>query len=260
MTMKIITCFKVVPDEQEIVVNADRTLNLEKAPAAISAYDLNAIEAGVALAEGLGGEGSEVIALSIGGQWISDSKLRKNVLSRGPDSLLLVADELLADLDTHATAAALQHALAVLEGFDLVICGEGSADIYAQQVGIQLGTLLDLPVLNSVSALEYVDGKLLVERTLESEVQSIELPLPAVISVTSDLNKPRIAGMKQILAAGKKPSTVLDASAIGFAPQLTTERISTLAPPETERARQIIEGDSDEDIAAFAAYLAEALR
>ncbi|MDR2107857.1 MAG: hypothetical protein LBP28_00130, partial [Coriobacteriales bacterium] len=92
--MRIITCFKVVPDDQEITVNADRTLNLEKAPASISSYDLNAIEAGVVLAEALAdtgvaedagvgaagaaagtSAGAEVIALSVGGGWIDDSKL-----------------------------------------------------------------------------------------------------------------------------------------------------------------------------------------
>ncbi|MDR2108038.1 MAG: hypothetical protein LBP28_01070, partial [Coriobacteriales bacterium] len=250
----------------------------EKAPASISSYDLNAIEAGVALAEALAdagvaedagvgaagvaagtSAGAEVIALSVGGGWIDDSKLKKNVLSRGPDSLVLVADDSLRELDTHATALALKAALASLGDFDLVLCGEGSADIYAQQVGIQLGALLELPVLNCVNHLQLRDGKLLVERTLEDEVQSLEVPLPAVLSLTSDLNKPRIAGMKQILAAGKKPSRVLSAADIGFVPLSTTEVLSTLAPVEAERSRQIIEGDSDAEIAAFAKALAEKL-
>jgi electron transfer flavoprotein beta subunit len=265
--MRIITCFKVVPDDQEIVVNSNKTLDVSKAPATISSYDLNALEAGVALAEAVGAvagteteEPAEVVALSVGGAWIDESKLKKNVLSRGPDELVLVADDSLADMDSHATAAALKAALNELGSFDLVICGEGSADRYAQQVGIQLGMLLDVPVLNCVTHLECASGSLLVERTLENEVQSIELSLPAVISVTSDLNKPRIAGMKQILAAGKKPSRVLRAADLGFAPLPSTEVLSTLAPPEAERLRQIVEGSSDEEITAFAKLLAEALR
>jgi electron transfer flavoprotein beta subunit len=163
-------------------------------------------------------------------------------------------------LDSHATAAVLKAVLTASDGFDLVICGEGSADVYAQQVGIQLGTLLDVPVLNCITRLDLTEGELLVERTLENEVQSIEVPLPAVLSVTSDLNKPRIAGMKQILAAGKKPTRLLSATDIGFVPQTTTEVLSTLAPPETERLRQIIGGDSDADIATFASVLTDALR
>ena len=274
--MKIITCFKVVPDDQEISVTASGCLDLSKAPASISNYDLNAIEAAVALAEALSqgegqGEGqgeagaktNQVIALSVGGSWIDDSKLKKNVLSRGPDSLVLAADDSLNNLDTHATAKALKAAIATLGNYDLVICGEGSADIYARQVGIQLGALLGVPVLNCVSDLQFAPGgenKLLVKRTLESQVQSIELPLPAVLSVTSDLNKPRIAGMKQILAAGKKSVVVLSASQLDYLPEATTEEISTLAPPEAERLHKIIEADSCDEIAVFAKTLAELLR
>jgi electron transfer flavoprotein beta subunit len=270
--MKIITCFKVVPDDQDITINDNQSLCLDKAPASISSYDLNAIEAGVALLEALDNpDGSdfgdmshearrELIALSVGGTWIDDSKLKKNVLSRGPDSLVLVADDNLGDLDSYATASALRDAIEHIGDFDLVICGEGSADRYAQQVGIQLGALFDLPVLNCVSGLEFVNGSLRAQRMLEYNVQVIEVPLPAVISVTSDINKPRIAGMKQILAAGKKPVKVFTGADIGYEVKATTESLSVLAPPEAERIRHIIDGDSEEDIANFAEFLAEALR
>ena len=270
--MKIVSCFKVVFDDQDITINDDRSLCMDKAAASISSYDLNAIEAGTALLETLNGQpgtgcgdtgfdsGGELVALSVGGKLLDDSKLKKNLLSRGPDSLVLVADDSLGDLDSYATADALRAAIEFLGGFDLVICGDGSADRYAQQVGIQLGTLLGLPVLNCVSRLEPAKGKLMVERALEHDVQAIEVTLPAVISVTSDINKPRIAGMKQILAAGKKPVSMLSAADIGFRPQPTTETVGVLAPAESERIRYIIEGDSEEDIAGFARFLAEALR
>ncbi len=80
---------------------------------------------------------------------------------------------------------------------------EGSADLYAQQVGVQLGELLGIPVINSVSKITVEDNKCIAERSLEDELEVLEISLPAVICVTTDINQPRIGGMKEILAAGK---------------------------------------------------------
>lgn len=90
-------------------------------------------------------------------------------------------------------------------GFDLLLFGEGSGDIYAQQVGLLTGELLKLPVINAVSHIQRDGDKIIVERTLEEDVEIIELTLPAVLCVTSDINVPRIPSMKAILGAGKKP-------------------------------------------------------
>ncbi len=88
-------------------------------------------------------------------------------------------------------------------GFDLLLFGEGSGDIYAQQVGLLTGELLKLPVINAVSHIQRDGDKIIVERTLEEDVEIIELTLPAVLCVTSDINVPRIPSMKAILGAGK---------------------------------------------------------
>ena len=78
------------------------------------------------------------------------------------------------------------------------------------------------------------------------------MPLPAVLSVTSFINLPRIPGMKNILAAGKKPSTVWSAEDI--IPEVPAATISVLevkAPEQTERLQNIIEGDADDQIQEF---------
>ena len=87
--MKIITCFKVVPEEQDIAIKADGELSFDRAKPTISAYDLNGVEAGAQLLEECGGE---LIALSAGAGSIDSPKLKKNILSRGPGSLAMVAD------------------------------------------------------------------------------------------------------------------------------------------------------------------------
>ena len=103
--MNIIVAFKVVPDDQDIQVAADGSLDASKAPQKVSEYDLNAIEAAAQLAAA--NEGSQVFAVTVGGSQIDDSKLKKNVMARGADKLFMTADDAAADLDSHATAEAL---------------------------------------------------------------------------------------------------------------------------------------------------------
>jgi electron transfer flavoprotein beta subunit len=256
--MNILVCCKIVPEEQDISINSDRTVNLGKADLKISQYDLNAMEAGAALAAAGGGT---VIALSAGDKKSTEnSKVRKDILSRGPDSLVLVGDDSLAGALPDRTADVLAGA-AKKVGFDLILCGEGSGDLYAQQVGILLGEKLGVPCINAVSKISVDGGSARVERSLEDEVEVLDLPLPAVLSVTTDINTPRIPSMKAILAAGKKPVTLYSAqdAGCGEAAPLSVA-LSVLAPEQVDRLGNIIEGDSDENIAAFAENVRKVLK
>lgn len=255
--MIIVSCLKVVPDEQDIAVQGNGDLAFDRARLTISTYDLNAIEAGVQLAEANGGT---LIALSVGSGNIDDSKIKKNVLSRGPGSLVMVADDSLKDMDANQTAQALKAAIDKIGSPDLVICGEGSADLYAQQVGAQLGQLMRVPIINCISKISVIEGKIVAERSLENETEILGIPCPSVISVTSDINLPRVAGMKEILAAGKKPGSVWKADDVGLtALAPTIEVIETKAPRKLERKQDIINGDSGEQIQDFIAKLREVL-
>ncbi|KLV64292.1 electron transfer flavoprotein [Citrobacter murliniae] len=253
--MKIITCFKLVPEEQDIVVTQERSLNFDRAEAKISQFDLNAMEAAAQLTA----EGDEIVALTVGGSLLQNSKMRKDVLSRGPDSLFLVQDAQLEHSLPRDTAQALACAAKSI-GFDLMIFGEGSGDLYAQQVGLLVGELLQLPIINAVSSIQRNGGHVLVERALEDEIEVIDLPLPAVLCVTSDINTPRIPSMKAILGAGKKPVTQWQASDIGWTPTPPlAELVEIVVPPQAERKRIILENDSPEAIAELAEHLKKAL-
>lgn len=255
--MNILVCCKIVPEEQDIAINGDRTVNLSKAAPKISLYDLNAFEAAVQLAAATGN--GAITALSAGGPtYLENSKVRKDLLSRGPDGLAAVIDDSLAGSLGAATSDALAGAARKL-GFDLILCGEGSGDLYAQQVGLLLGEKLGVPCINAVSKIEVNGNVLTVERSLEDEVEVLEIPLPAVLSLTSDINLPKIPSMKAILAAGKKPVTVLSLAEIGVEPSAPARMESVLAPEQVDRLRVIIEGDSDENIAAFVENLKKAL-
>ncbi|WP_425804083.1 electron transfer flavoprotein [Desulfitobacterium sp. Sab5] len=244
--MNVIACFKVVPEEQDIVVQPDRNLSFARAEWKIGQYDLNAVEAGMQIVEAVGGK---VSALSAGGKQADNSKLKKGILSRGPEDLFLVIDDRFGNADSHLTAKALEAGIRKIGSFDLVLCGEGSGDLYSQQVGIQLGELLNVPTLNAVSKITPAGDKLVVERTLENEVEILEVTLPAVISVTTDINLPRIPSMKNILAAGKKPVTQWGTADLGLEDaKRPTEIINTLAPEDVDRKQIIFEGDSEEAV------------
>lgn len=247
--MDIITCIKVVPEEQDIVTLSNNELSFDKVQWKIGQYDLNAMEAGKQLAKQTGGV---MKVLTIGGDALSKTKIRKDILSRGADELnIVVTDNKLND--SLITAKAITEALKDMGSFDLLLFGTGSSDIYSQQTGNQVGALLDLPVLNEVNAIEECEAGLKVERMLENEVEVLELPAPAVLSVTSEINIPTIPGMRDIMAAGKKPVNELSADISSLTEY--SEVVSDLAPVQKDRQLKIIKGETEEMVDALIQFL-----
>ena len=246
--MNIIVPIKVLADDQDIVVAADRSLDDSKAHRIVSTYDLNAIEAAVQLASTH--EGSKVVCVSVADAKADDSKLKKGILARGVDELVMIADDACADLDAHATAAMLARLVDGLDAADLIVCGDGSADNYAQQVDVQLADALGLPVVTAVSAVSVEGAVATCDRMLETQLQTVQVDLPAVISVVPDIALPRIPGMKDILAAGKKPSSVNAASDVAAA---VVDVVETKAPQQAERKMEVLDASVDGDLEKFAA-------
>lgn len=250
--MKIVVAVKVVADDQDIFVAGDRSLDYSKAHQVISSYDKNAIEAAAQLAAANDGT---VTVISAATSKATDAKLKKDILSRGVDELIMVTDDALATADSFATAQVLKGIVdANVADYDLIVTGDGSADFYAGQVNVQLAAALGVPTINEVTSMAVEGDKLVVERTLEEEVEEIEVPLPAVVSVSPSIGEPRIPGMREILAAGKKPSTVNELAG-GVEAKVEIEEIK--APELAPRKQQVFE---EGDIDAFAAAVAEAIK
>ncbi|WP_019240268.1 MULTISPECIES: electron transfer flavoprotein [Bacillus] len=245
--MDVVVCYKIVPEEQDIKVLDDQTLSFDKAELKIGQYDLNAVEAGVQLVES---EGGKISALTVGTSQVENTKLKKAILSRGPQELYLVSDDSFEKADTYLTAKTLAAAVKKMDHVDLILCGEGSSDVYAQQVGVQLGEMLSMTTLNGISKITPAGDKVIVERTLENEVEVLEVTLPAVLSVTTDINVTRVPSMKDILGAGKKPSTKWQLEDLNLdATSKYVETVSTLAPKQVDRQHVIIEGDDADSVA-----------
>ena len=252
--MNIVVAIKVVPDDQDIQISAAGELDMSKAHQTISAYDLNAIEAAAQLAQAVGD--SKVIALAVGGSAIDESKLKKNILARGAEELVMIADDGCADLDAHATATVLAAELAKIGDVDLVVCGDGSADNYAQQVDVQLASKMGVASVNGVVEMSAAGSTLTAKRKLEDVIETVEAQLPCVVAVTPDIALPRIPGMRDILAAGKKPMNVGAADA---AAETCLETVEIKAPEATERKQEVNNASDDGAIDAFVAALKAAL-
>ena len=254
LKMKIAAAFKVVPDDQDIKVAGDRTLDYSKAKNTISVYDLNALEVAAQLAAEV--EGSAAVAITAGPASIDEAKLKKSALARGVDELFMTADDACAGMDAKATAAELAKLVAQIGDVDLVLCGDGSADNYAQQVDVQLACKLGWPVVNAATKVTCKGDVLEVERTLEDAVEVVEVALPAVVSVTPDAAEPRIPGMKDILAAGKKPTSLV---AVPTIPEATVETLSIAGIKPAERQMKIFDASEDGAIDSFLAAIKAAL-
>ncbi|BCX80152.1 putative electron transfer flavoprotein FixA [Campylobacter sp. 19-13652] len=242
--MNILVCCKVVPQEQDIAINADRTLNLSNAGGKISQFDLNAIQAGVDIKASL--SEAKLIGLSVGGELANSPKIKKDLLSRGLDELFLsTQSDILPPSDTACVLAA----MANQTGYSLIICGDGSGDFYSSQVGMRLGAKLGIAAISGVSEIVSVDeSRVVVLRELENETQKLELALPALLCVSTDINTPTIPGMKAILAASKKPASELSVSLNAAG---DVEILSIKAPARKQRLGVIVKGDSDEMIDKF---------
>lgn len=249
--MKIVACCKIVPNEEEIKVLPNRALSMEATPWKISQYDLNALETGKQLVAQNGGS---LTALSIGSTAaLEPTKIRKDVLSRGASDLSVVINDTHAFADSLDTAKTIVQALKATEGYDLVLCGTGSSDLYGQEVGVQVGALLGLPTLNHVTAIALKGDVLEVERTMEDAVEVYEIAMPAVLSVSSEINVPAVPAMRDIMQAGKKPVNVLDVNLDGI--EASTKILEELAPEQQERRMEIIEGDNADAVDALVQFL-----
>lgn len=251
--MKILVGCKVVPEEQDIAVNGE-TLELSKANPKISQFDLNALQAAVDIKEQ--NADANIKVLSIGGKSLENTKVRKDILSRGADELVVISNDKFENLLPCDTAEMFKQTASNL-GFDLIICGDGSGDLFAGQTGLRVGALLDISAINCVNKIVSVDAsKIVVQRELENEIEELEIALPALICVSTDINTPAIPGMKAILAAAKKPVNVMDSN---FDLNGVVELKEVKAPKKKDRLKVIVEGDGDDKIAEFAANFKKAL-
>jgi electron transfer flavoprotein beta subunit len=253
--VKIVVCMKQVIDLSQLRFKGDgRTPILEGLPLLFGEFEKNALEEAVRIKEAR--EDVQVIILAAGSPKLKDTA--KEALAIGADEAVLVIDAALAGSDAAFSARVLAAALQKMGDVDLVMMGEGSDDEYSGQIPSRVAELLDLPQITTVRAVEFVgQGSIRGTRDLERYLEVVECELPAVISVTSELNTPRLPPLTAILKAGRKPVQEWGLDDLGIAPspaEAQVEILSNLAP-EQARKNVLLEGTLQEQIEALARAL-----
>jgi electron transfer flavoprotein beta subunit len=252
---RIIVCLKQAVDVSQLKIDpATRQLITASAPKKISDFDKNALEEAVKLKEKLGD--AEIVTVTVTAE---DAKtVLREALAMGADKAYVVLDGGVKDVDTAGTAVVLAEAIKKVGEYDLILCGESSLDSFSGLVGSRLTELLGLPMISSVRKLSVEGDAVVAERSLEDAVETVRAKLPAVVSVTREINVPRIPSLMMIMKASKKEIVTWSLADLNVAGERLAPKIELLEvlAPKTERKKIRIAGESPQEIAE---KLAEAL-
>ncbi len=259
--MKICVLVKEVPDaavEKRIDPSTGRMDRSGEKN--LNPYDTHAIEAAMQIREGGAAEVDEIVAVTMGPA--TATRALQKAVSLGADRSLHLSDDALAGSDVAATGYALAKALES-ETPDLVLLGQQSDDGECYTIGAVVADHLRMPSLTQVIKMDISGGALTCERQAEYGYDTVEISLPAVISVGDAINEPRYPSLKAIMGAKKKPLQTVGAGDVGIDTGLVGAGGSRLQcgdfhDPPAKAAGQIIEDeDTDETVAKIVAWLDE---
>jgi len=220
--MKLIVPIKRVVDfNVKVRVKADGSgVDTTNVKMSMNPFDEIAIEEAVRLKEK--GIATEIVAVSCG--LAACQETLRTALAIGADRAILV--ETSVELQPLAVAKLLK-AIVAKEQPQLVILGKQAIDDDANQTGQMLAALLDWPQATFASKLDIADGVATVKREVDGGLETLELPLPAVITTDLRLNEPRYATLPNIMKAKKKPLEIVKPDSLGVdvTPRLATLKI-----------------------------------
>ncbi len=259
--MKICVLVKEVPDAAvEKRMDPDSKRLDRSGEKNLNPFDTHAIEAAMQIREGGAVEVDEIVAVTMG----PDTAFRAlhKAVSLGADRSMHLTDEALAGSDVCATGYALAKTLES-ESPDLVLLGQQSDDGECYTIGAVVADHLKMPSLTQVIKIDVADGKLRCERQAEYGYDTVDVELPAVISVGDAINEPRYPSLKAIMGAKKKPLDTKSTADVGIEPDEVGERgsrtaVLSLNPPPAKEAGEIIEDeDTNETVERIVAWLEE---
>jgi electron transfer flavoprotein beta subunit len=256
MAINIVCCVKQVPDP-ETPASAfkvdEGTKKVVPAPGiapVISQFDAIAVEAALRVRDAAGG--GKVTVVSLGPDSARD--VIKVGLAMGADDGVLLNDAALFDGDSYATANALAAAVKKVGDVNLVLCGRQAVDWDFGVTGLAIAEILGWPAISITKSVTATESAVQAERVLGDAFETVEVPLPAVVTVSNELGEPRYPKLPQIMAAARKQVVVWTAADLGLAPdqagkagsRLTLERLYV---PLVKSQCEFIEGDSPEEMA-----------
>jgi electron transfer flavoprotein beta subunit len=227
---KIMVCIKRVVDYNvRIRVKPDGSgVMLDGVKMSVNPFDEIALEEALRIKERLGN--IEVVAVSIG---VADTQQQlRTALAMGADRAILVQSDVAVE---PLNAAQVFLALAKKENPDLIFLGKQAIDDDANQTGQMLAALWDRPQATYASKVELSDAKAQVTREVDAGLETIEVDLPAVISVDLRLNEPRYVKLPDIMKAKKKPLDVTNLEALGVSHGVFLKTLKTEPPPQRQK-------------------------
>jgi electron transfer flavoprotein beta subunit len=259
--VKICVLVKEVPDAAVEKRMDPSTGRLDRSgETTLNQFDTHAIEAAMQIREGGAVEVEEIVAVTMGPE--TAGRTLNRAVSLGADRSVHLTDEALAGSDVCATGYALAKALES-ESPDLVLLGQQSDDGECYTIGAVVADHLRMPSLTQVINIDVEGGKLRCERQAEYGYDTVEVELPAVISVGDAINEPRYPSLKAIMGAKKKPLDKKSAADAGIEPDRVGEKgsrtqVLAVNPPAEKAAGEIIEDeDTNETVERIVAWLEE---
>ncbi|MCO4170428.1 electron transfer flavoprotein subunit beta/FixA family protein [Aeromonas veronii] len=237
--MKLLVAIKRVVDYNvKIRVKGDGSdVELANVKMGINPFCEIAVEEGVRLREA--GVASELVVVTFGPDAAAE-QLRHGLALGADRALHYVTDETLTPL----TVARALHKVCEQELPDLVLLGKQSIDSDNNQVGQMLAALNEWPLATCASALKVEAGELLVTREIDGGLETLGMPLPAVVSADLRLNEPRFASLPNIMKAKRKPLDSAPFSTLAVEVANQTRLLGVMAPPA--RSAGIKVGSVDE--------------
>ena len=246
--MNIIVCAKQVPDASEIKIDSSNKPVLSGVSQKISDIDKNAMEEAIKIKDKHGGK---ITVVTIGP---GDAKERiKELLAMGADEgVLVIAPN---NIDYFMTANLLAGAIKKTGEYDLVLCGEASTDLFSGQIGPRLAATLKIPQITYAQKVDAEKDKITADRNLGDTLVTIESAYPALVTVTKEINEPRLPSLMQILAAANKPINEVTADELSKETPLV-ETVE-LRGVKMERKNVIYKDDVEESVKELVNNLAK---
>lgn len=223
MSLKIVVLAKQVPDTRNVgkdAMNADGTINRAALPAIFNPEDLNALEQALRLKDTHPGSTVTILTMGPG----RAAEIIREGLYRGADNGYLLTDRAFAGADTLATSYALATAIRKIGEYDVIVGGRQAIDGDTAQVGPQVAEKLGLPQVTYVEEiLNVIDGRICVKRHIDGGVETVEAPLPIVLTVNGSAApcRPRNAKLvqkyKRALGGQEKAALTKDGEALAYA-------------------------------------------
>jgi electron transfer flavoprotein beta subunit len=259
--LKICCLVKEVPDPsvQKRIDPASKRLD-RSGEKNLNPFDTHGIEAAMQIREGGKADVEEIVAVTMGPE--SAVRALHKAVALGADRSVHLTDSALEDSDVCVTGYALAKVLDS-EQPDLVLLGQQSDDGECYTIGAVVADHLEMPSLTQVISIEVGDGKLVCERQAEYGYDTVEVDLPAVISVGDAINEPRYPSLKAIMGAKKKPLEAKATADVGIegdrvgAAGKRTEVLEINPPPQKEAGEIIEDEDTAETVDKIVAWLEE---